>query len=117
MSSGKYNGWAIEQGANFITTVIFKDSAGDPIDITGNDITMELRNCPDGAVILEISTDNGTITIPTGTDGKAEIDVPATTTDDIEENVYDYDMFRLSAGIWKRELRGKIRVRARITVA
>lgn len=43
MAAGIYN-FTIEQGTTFQRTFKYKDSNGDPLDLTGYDIRMQIRN-------------------------------------------------------------------------
>jgi len=100
----------IEQGATFSRVLTWKDSAGDPIDLTGYTARMQLRQYKSsGAVILELTTGAdgrialggaaGTITLEVDADDTAEV-----TTD---EGVYDLELVngdvvtRLLEGQWK----------------
>jgi len=70
MSAGKFN-FLIEQGADFIETITFleapvdpisdPDTPGPPVDITGWDARMQVREDPGpgGTIILDLTVSGG----------------------------------------------------------
>lgn len=82
------------RGDTYKFTATFKDSAGDPIDITGYTVKFTARvNYPDKSVVDDsdaaIST---TALIPTGTDGVAEFEIIPTQTQELDIRDYFYDI-------------------------
>ena len=93
MAAGKHN-FLIEQGADFIPTVQFltapvdpdnaPETPGPPVDITGWDARMQVREGPNkagGTIILDLTLGAGEIVIVApATDGTFQIVVDAATT-------------------------------------
>ena len=50
MSAGKYS-FTIEQGATTDFEIIFKDSTGTPVDLTGREAAMQIRNAKNGTTL------------------------------------------------------------------
>ena len=64
MTAGIYN-FTIDQGAQYTTQIIWADSSGNPIDLTGYTASMQLREqaaSPNPAA-LTLTSSNGGITI------------------------------------------------------
>jgi len=93
MAAGKHN-FLIEQGADFIQTIQFltppldpinaPDTPGPPVDITGWDARMQVRQGPDragGTIILDLSIGGGEISLVSPeTDGTFQVAVTAAVT-------------------------------------
>lgn len=92
MSAGKHN-FLIEQGADFIQTIQFltspldpinaPDTPGPPVDITGWDARMQVRESPGpgGTIILDLDIVGGEISILSpATDGIFQVAVTDTVT-------------------------------------
>lgn len=93
MAAGKHN-FLIEQGADFIQTIQFltppvdpinaPDTPGPPVDITGWDARMQVREGPDragGTIILDLDIVGGEISLVTPeTDGTFQVAVTAAVT-------------------------------------
>lgn len=79
MAAGKYN-FTIEQGANYSLTLIYKDSDGDVVNLTGCTARMQFRSAVSSATTLfEATTANGRLVI-TPLEGKIVMALTATTT-------------------------------------
>ncbi len=72
--AGRYD-LHIDQGSTFTRTFIYKNSDGTPIDITGYTPSLMIRRSHNaaGEPIYDDTSAAGTLTIPTGTDGKIEL--------------------------------------------
>lgn len=72
--AGRYDLY-IDQGSTFTRTFIYKNSNGVPIDISGYTPSLMIRDSHNaaGVPIYDNTTAAGTLTIPTGTDGKIEL--------------------------------------------
>ncbi len=92
MAAGKHN-FLIEQGADFIQTIQFltppldpinaPDTPGPPVDITGWDARMQVREGPtrSGTIILDLTLGAGEIVIVSpATDGTFQVQVTDTVT-------------------------------------
>jgi hypothetical protein len=51
MSAGKFS-FTIEQGATTDFEIIFKDSTGTPVDLTGREAAMQIRNAKNGTTLF-----------------------------------------------------------------
>lgn len=51
MSAGKFS-FTIEQGATTDFEIIFKDSTGTPVDLTGREAAMQIRNTKNGTTLF-----------------------------------------------------------------
>ena len=51
MSAGKYS-FTIEQSATTDFEIIFKDSTGTPVDLTGREAAMQIRNAKNGTTLF-----------------------------------------------------------------
>ncbi len=79
MAAGLYDLY-IEQGATFTKIITWKDSAGDPIDLTGFVARMQIRQTISAsAVLYSATTENGGITLG-GAAGTITITFPAADT-------------------------------------
>ena len=50
MSAGKYS-FTIEQGATTDFEIIFNDSTGTPVDLTGREAAMQIRDTRSGSIL------------------------------------------------------------------
>lgn len=62
MSAAVHN-FDIEQGTSLVKQIVWKDSNGSPINLTGYTARMQVRPNVDSEVLLELSTTNGRIVI------------------------------------------------------
>ncbi len=102
----------IEQGTTFNPVLRLKvKSTGVPIDITGSDFLMHIREeDQDGPLIHELSVSNGGVIILDASDGKFQLfisdtDTAAFTEAEFEAAVYDLD-WKDSLGTVKRLIEG-----------
>ena len=108
----------IEQGATFQLNLIWKDSAGAPIDLTGYTAKMQVRQryASDDAV-LSLSTTAGTIVLG-GVAGTINITGPAADTAaiTIKQGVYDVELTS-AGGIVTRLIEGCVAISPEVTRA
>lgn len=78
--AGTYD-FTLDQGGKFYRSLIYKNSQGEPVDLTDYTARMQIRReIADTDIVHSLSTDtNGGITI-TGSAGKVELSIPATIT-------------------------------------
>ncbi|CAB4130887.1 hypothetical protein UFOVP121_42 [uncultured Caudovirales phage] len=84
----------IEQGATFTLSLVWKDSAGTPIDLTGWQARMQVRPAYHSDVVfLSLSSPSGGITLG-GTAGTIEVvgSAAATAAIDGRKAVYDIEL-------------------------
>ena len=115
MTAGIYN-FTIDQGAQYTTQIIWADSSGNPIDLTGYTAKMQLRlkyGAPTAA--LTLTTGGGGIVIdgPTGTINITATDEQTLT---LEPTFYVYDLDLISGGVITRLIQGQITARPEVTV-
>lgn len=116
MSAGKYN-IKIEEGANFATTITWKED-DTAIDITGYTGRMYIRkNGVDGAIILELTTENGRMVLG-GVAGTIELSIDAADTVDLAfgSGVYDLELIN-GSGFVTRIIQGLVAYNRNVTQA
>lgn len=115
MAAAQYD-FEIEQGATLLKPIVWKDSAGVAVNLTGYAAKMQVRqsaSSPD--VLLELSNTNGKLTI-TPLTGTVTMVFSATTTAAIDWKRGKYDLELTSAdGTVTRLLEGEITVSREIT--
>lgn len=115
MTAGLYN-ITIEQGATFRLSLVWKDGAGSPVNLTGYTARMQVRRSyPDTSTQLNLTTENGGITLG-GAAGTIEVVGDATKTDDIAaaKGVYDLELVSAS-GVVTRLVEGKVTIKPEVT--
>lgn len=114
MTAGLYN-FTIDQGANWNLNVIYKDSAGAVINLTGYTAAMQLRqNYNSDTAELTLDTSNGGIII-TGAQGKLFISATAAQTGALDAGFYVYDLEISSGGVVTRIIQGQVTVAGEVT--
>ena len=82
----------IEQGATFRLSLIYEDSNGDPIDLTGYTARMQVRRKhSDPVALLDFTTENGAIVLG-GVTGTITVTGLASITEDIPAKPCVYDL-------------------------
>jgi hypothetical protein len=114
MTAGIYN-FTMDQGSNWNLNVIYKDSNGNPINLTGYTAAMQLRqNYNSDAAELTLNTSNGGITI-TGAQGKLFLSATAAQTGALDAGFYVYDLEITSGGVVTRIIQGQVTVAGEVT--
>ncbi len=118
MSAGIYD-FYIEQGATFQKIISWKDSNGDPIDLTGFTARMQFRSqISSDTVLMTATTENGKIVLGNGL-GTVTITLSATETADFDFAcaVYDLELQSspLNGSIVTRLLEGSVNVSKEVT--
>lgn len=72
--------FTVEQGAHWSLQILWKDSNGDPIDLTGWTARMPVRAKADESLMVELTTENGQIVLG-ATDDPEVIDLTNGTID------------------------------------
>jgi hypothetical protein len=116
MVAAKYN-FLCEQGAKFERVLTLKDPDGEPLDLTGYSIAMQVRrDVRSDTVVVELTTDeDGGITI--GEDGQITLFLPASATAELTaDGVYDMELIPPSGPDYaEKVLRGVFRVEREVT--
>lgn len=114
--AGLYNIIA-DQGATLSRTVTWKDSAKNPINITGYTARMHVRELVTSAsTVLELTTENNRITLG-GTAGTITLTVSASTMAGLTAGKYVYDLELVApvTGVVSRIIQGNFVVRPEVT--
>jgi len=83
----------------------YRDLAGDPIPQTGNTFQLILRKQAGGAIVIELSTTNGRLTIA-GDDDELIVPVFTPETSSIRPDQYFYELIVTRSGKIKNDLTG-----------
>lgn len=115
MTAATYD-FEIEQGSTLIKPIVWKDSSGVAINLTGYTAKMQVRQSVSSTdILLELSTTNGKIAITPST-GTVTLIFNADTTAAIAWKRGKYDLELTSAGgIVTRLIEGQITVSPEIT--
>lgn len=106
----------VEQGATFDVTLTWKDSAGDPIDITGYSARMDIRaNIDEDTAIHSMTSANGDIVLGDAA-GTIQLLITAADTEafDFQTAVYDLELIS-GAGAVTRLIKGCIELDKEVT--
>lgn len=115
MAAGTYN-FTIEQGTSFTKDIVWKDSNGTPIDVTGYTARMQVRaSVAAPEVLLELTTEDDNIVMGT-TDGKITLVLTDVETAALVwvSGVYDLEV-ESTTGVVTRLLKGTITVDPEVT--
>lgn len=111
--AGIYN-FTMDQGATWTLQLVYNDSNGDPVNLTGYTAEMQIRKKFNSDVaVLTLSTSNGGITIVplTGTLNLIATDEQAA----IEPGFYVYDLELNIGGTRTRLIQGQVTVSGEVT--
>lgn len=113
MTPGKYN-FVCPQGATFSKELTWNIDDS-PVDLTAYSAKMQVREkYTSSSTILDLSTDNGDITLG-GSDGTILIEIDSDTTSEIFAKEYIYDLELISSSTVTRLIEGKFIVIAGVT--
>jgi hypothetical protein len=62
MTPAIYN-FVIREGQTFRRTLVWKDSSGKPMNLTGCVVLVQFRDKPDGVLLQELNVGNGALTV------------------------------------------------------
>lgn len=121
MAAGIYN-FTIEQGTTFIRIFNYKDSNGNPIDLSeATALRMQIReniNSPSPVTGGTFTSNNGfTISTPVGGPSQSQftLTIPASTSSAFTFDRAVYDIELVDNGITTRLLQGKIKLSKEVT--
>lgn len=106
----------IEQGATFLLNLVWKDSLGAPINLTGYTARMQVRHkITDASPLLTFTTENGGITLG-GVAGTIAVTGSATLTDalTVKSGVYDLELVS-GTGVVTRLIEGSVTITPQVT--
>jgi hypothetical protein len=72
--------YKVTQGDNFPLQLTYKDPSGNPIDLTGFSVTLEVKDKPGGKILSATCTIGDGITIPAPTTGVININISSAKT-------------------------------------
>jgi hypothetical protein len=113
---GTYNIVA-DQGATLHETVVWKDSARTPINVTNYTARMQVRSAIDSEqVVLSLTTENGRISV-LGAEGRFDMTVSAIDMTSVEAGkyVYDLEIVAPATGVVDRLIQGNFIIRGEVT--
>jgi hypothetical protein len=111
--AGIYN-FTLDQGSTWTLQIVYKDSNGNPVNLTGYTSEMQIRRKFDSDTpVLTLSTSNGGITIVplTGTLNLIATDEQAA----IDPGFYVYDLELSIGGVRTRLIQGQVTVSGEVT--
>lgn len=89
-----------EQGATFRLVATYKDSTGDPVDLTDCSARMQVRRSTDSdAVLLDLTSEGVDAAIALGAGGQILVTVGAENTAELPAGRFVYDLELISAGL------------------
>jgi hypothetical protein len=115
MTAGIYN-FTIDQGSQYTTQIIWADSSGNPIDLTGYTASMQLReqsSSPNPAALTLTSSNGGITIVPVA--GEMDILMTTAQTGALDARFYVYDLEIALSGVVTRIIQGQITVSAQVT--
>jgi hypothetical protein len=122
MAAGKYS-FIIEQGSTTDFTIVYKDSNGNPINLTGYDSKMQIRETYTSAPLLTLSSslnaDGTGLNMTNAVSGSIGIFIASCTSSllTFNEALYDLDIISGSdCPIVVRILEGKVKLSKEVTV-
>jgi hypothetical protein len=102
----------IEQGATYSQEFIWKDSEGNPIDLTGYTARMKIRQLKTDNVIVSLTDSSG---IALGSGGSITITISASATELLPLCKARYDLELVNNGIVIRLIQGQVTISAEVT--
>lgn len=103
----------IEQGATFELSLVWKDSEGVPINITGYIARMQIRQNYDTEPVVSLTNDDGIELV--GVDGEINITITDEQTTDIEITRGKYDLELEFDGVVTRLIQGNVEISREVT--
>ena len=113
--AGVYN-ITCNQGATLQRSITWTDSAKNPYNLTGYTARMQVRsNAASSTVVLELTTENGRISLGTS-QWNVNLTVPASVTTNLTPGLYVYDLELVSGGgVVSRIVEGNFNIKAEVT--
>jgi hypothetical protein len=110
----------IWQGSTFKRVFVFKNKTTNlPIDLTGVDGRMDIKNPEDGTLLHTLNVANGGITFTDPVNGTVQLKIPDADTTLFPAGTYKYDLefiYPPDADVFK-EIAGKFKVDAEVTTS
>lgn len=102
----------IEQGATYTQEFVWKDSDGDPINLSGYSARMKIRQLKTDIAIVSLTSGSG---ITLGSGGSITVSIPANETELLPTCKARYDLEVELAGVVTRLLQGYVTISAEVT--
>ena len=107
--------FTLDQGATFTQTLIYKDSEGELVDLTGYTARSKARASLESNVVIWNLTNGNGITLG-GATGEITLTLSAATTADYEPGaVYVYDLEIVNGSTVTRLIQGQVTVNGEVT--
>ena len=123
MAAGNYS-FTIEQGTTFTRIFKYKDEDGNPVDLTGYDVRMQIRSTYDSATLASLTSGSGDFVLsvpPDAAEGvtdknqiKLTISASHTAAYTFDQALYDIEL-ESGTGVVTRLLQGKIKLSREVT--
>lgn len=123
MAAGNYS-FTIEQGTTFERIFKYKDENGNPVDLTGYDVRMQIRSSYDSAILASLTSGSGDFVLSVPADAasgvtdknqiKLTISASHTAAYSFDQALYDIEL-ESGTGIVTRLLQGKIKLSREVT--
>jgi hypothetical protein len=107
--------WQVNQASNFQFTLIYKDPEGEPINLTGYTVQMDIKSAPGAKKVLASCSIGDGITVDP-LQGRIDVNVSAEKTQQIAYPKSAYDLVISSGGIVTRLLEGWLEVSRAVTI-
>lgn len=104
----------IYQGATFTKNLLYKDSDGNDVDLSGFTARMQIREDYETPVLIELTTQNGRITLNNPT-GNIRLSISAEDTEELSFARARYDLELVDNGVVKRLVQGRVRLDREVT--
>ena len=105
----------IDKGATFERNITWTDNSGTAIDLTGFTARMQIRKNYKSAIIQELTTENGGITL-TALTGEIYLLIEATDTDVFTDDRAIYDLELINGTKVYRVLQGDVLINENVTI-
>jgi hypothetical protein len=112
-TAGVYN-FTLDQGSVFSINLIYNDSSGNPIDLTGQTARMQIRRTFSSAAVLTLTSPSDGIVI-TPLTGNILVTATTAQTSDLESGFFVYDLELNNQGVVDRIIQGTITVSPQVT--
>lgn len=114
VQTGAFRTLNLVQGSTFNQVWVFRDSAGNIRDFTGNTARMKIKQTPAGATLLELTSANGGLTLGDAA-GTLTYDITATQTESLEVYRGYYDVEEVAGAVITRLASGRVVIKKQIT--
>jgi hypothetical protein len=104
----------VEQGATFVCPIEYRDSNNALVDLTEYTARLQARTRPGTPIIVEMTTENGRITLG-GAEGTVDLVLTAEETTALPPGAYRYDLELVAGSVVTRLIEGAFNIIDEIT--